>query len=181
LKRYLSAVSFIFTITAILWGIALLGQIIPLQQFGIMPRTLVGLRGIVFAPFLHADLVHVAANTVSLAVLMWVMLTVERRDFVKITLWLMLLGGLGTWLIGRPAYHIGASTIIYGYIGYLLLLGFYRKTWSSIIVSILVFIFYGTALWGLMPHFGFVSWEGHLSGFVAGIIVVRGRYRRKRR
>ena len=95
-----------------------------LNRFGIRPRTLAGLRGILFAPFLHGDFEHLIANIIPLITLGWFVMLREISDFFVVTLLSMLVGGLGTWLIGQPgSVHIGASGLVFGYLGFLLLRG----------------------------------------------------------
>ncbi len=161
-------------IVALLWVILVAGMILPLNEYGIRPRTLAGLSGILFAPFIHSGIDHLVANSVSLIILGSVFLSLERKLSVYLLLQIMILGGLGTWLIGRSNYvHIGASGIIYGILGYLLTIGIFKRSFGTIAVSLAVFFLYGGAVWGIFPSGGFVSWESHLCGLIAGIITAR--------
>lgn len=161
-------------IVALLWVILVVGMILPLHEYGIRPRTLAGLSGILFAPFIHSGIDHLVANSISLIILGSVFLSMERKLSVYLLLQIMLLGGLGTWLIGRSNYvHIGASGIIYGILGYLLTIGIFKRSFGTIAVSLAVFLLYGGAVWGIFPSGGFVSWESHLCGFIAGIVTAR--------
>lgn len=145
-----------------------------LNQYGIVPRNVTGLRGIVFAPFLHANFTHLVANTLPFASLAWFVMLRRMRDFVIVSLTVMLIGGLGTWLIG-PSYsvHIGASGVIFGYLGFLLARGFFERSWIAILLSLAVAFVYGGALWGVLPGQAGVSWQGHLFGFIGGVLAAK--------
>jgi membrane associated rhomboid family serine protease len=146
-----------------------------LAGFGIVPRTVSGLVGIPFSPLLHASPAHLLANALPLFVLL-ILLFWDRHYYPVVTLasiWFF--SGLGTWLIGRgsddgrPIVHIGASSIIFGLVAYLIVAGFLMKSWRSAIVALFVLIGFGGIFYGAMPHAGPISWEGHLSGALAGV------------
>ncbi|MEC4803406.1 MAG: rhomboid family intramembrane serine protease [Jaaginema sp. PMC 1079.18] len=161
---------------AIFWVVEILDLVLfqgNLDRFGIMPHTLIGLRGIIFAPFLHGGLGHLIANTVPFLVLGWLVMWQRTSDFFIVTPIVMLVGGLGTWLLGGNAVHIGASGLIYGYFGFLLLRGFYERSLGSIILSLVVFFLYGSIIWGVLPSDPRISWQGHLFGFVGGVLAAR--------
>ncbi len=145
-----------------------------LNRFGIMPHSLVGLRGILFAPFLHGGLGHLIANTIPFVILGWLVMLQETSDFWIVTVLTMLVGGLGVWLFGAPSsVHIGASILIFGYLGFLLLRGYFQRNLASIFLSLLVFFVYGGLVWGVLPgQFG-ISWQGHLFGFLGGVLAAR--------
>jgi membrane associated rhomboid family serine protease len=86
---------------------------------------------------------------------------------------IIIVGGLGVWLIGRPAYHVGASGLVFGYFGFLVARGWYEKSIPSVIISIFVIIFYGSMIWGVFPVVPYISWESHLFGFLAGILAAK--------
>lgn len=163
-------------IVALMWlaeiADTLLGH--RLLLLGIVPRTLVGLRGILFAPLLHAGFWHLAANTIPFLVLGWLVMLDRIRDFVVVTALVMLLGGFGVWLIG-PAHsiHIGASGLIFGYLGFLLLRGFFQRSPAWIALAIFVGLAYGGLLWGVLPTLPGVSWQSHLCGLLAGAFAAR--------
>ncbi len=168
-------------IVFILWVILIIGFVFPIENFGIKPRTAAGLPGIIFAPFIHAGINHLITNSISLLILGSIFLTMERKLSFMLVLHIIIIGGFGTWLIGRSEYtHVGASGVVYGILGYLLTMGFFIRNLRAIIVSIVVFVLYGGAIWGIFPTMSFVSWESHLCGFVAGILTAE-RYAKKRR
>src|SRR2546426_543929 len=146
-----------------------------LAGFGIVPRTVSGLIGIACSPLLHASPAHLLANALPLFVLL-ILLFWDRHYYPVLTLasiWFF--SGLGTWLIGRgsddgrPIVHIGASSIIFGLVTYLIVAGFLMNSWRSAIVALLVLICFGGIFYGLLPHAGPISWEGHLSGALARV------------
>jgi membrane associated rhomboid family serine protease len=147
---------------------------LPLNRYGILPRTEVGLLGIVFSPLLHANMQHLLANAIPLFVLLVLLLSDRTYRPYRTLIVVWLASGLGTWLIGRgEAVHIGASAIIFALAAFLITAGFFLKSWRSATMALLVFIFYGGIFYGVLPHAGPISWEGHLCGAVAGIWTAR--------
>jgi membrane associated rhomboid family serine protease len=179
--RWMVGGATILTFVALLYLVELIDLLTnhSLDGNGIRPQTTDGLWGIIFAPALHANWQHLMANTIPLLVLGFLMTLAGISRFVWATAIIWILGGLGTWLIGNvgsscgPTDHIGASGLIFGYLAFLLVFGlFVRKVWD-IIIGLVVLFLYGGVLLGAMPvlhQCGGVSWQGHLSGGVAGII-----------
>ena len=140
-----------------------------LDQLGIKPRTILGLRGIFLAPFLHGSFGHLITNTIPFLTLGWLTMLQKTKHFYIVSFLTMIIGGLGIWLFGAPrSVHIGASILIYGYLGFLLLRGYFQKNMPSILLSLVVFFLYGGLLWGVLPSSINISWEGHLFGFIGG-------------
>lgn len=157
----------------VVWGVFAVSLLAPpIDRFGVVPRTLVGLVGIPAMPFLHADLGHLLGNTVPLVVLLSLLAGSRARSW-RIVAGVVLLGGLLLWLFGRPANHIGASGLIFGLISFLIVAGFIEKRTVPLLISLLVgFLYGGTLVWGVLPRIGSeVSWDGHLAGAVAGAVV----------
>lgn len=149
---------------------------------GIYPRQLDGLQGILWAPFLHGNFRHLVANTLPLFTLGGLIMLGEAGDFFIVTAISALVSGLGTWLIGAPnSVHVGASGVIFGYFGYLLLRGYFDRSAFAITASVLVIIFYGSFIWGVLPNQPGVSWEGHLFGFLGGCLAAWSLTRSSRR
>ena len=161
-----------------------------LEQDGIRPLEVDGLWGILWAPLLHANWAHLVANTVPALVLGFLVSLAGMARFVYATVIVWILGGLGTWLIGNigaPAgvetNHIGASGLIFGWLTFLIVFGFFTRHAWQIVVGIVVFLVYGGILWGALPGTFGVSWQGHLCGGVAGVLaayVLSGPERRAR-
>ena len=146
---------------------------------GIVPRTSYGLTGIVMAPFLHASLQHLIANTIPFVILGAIILLRGTNAFTFVLLVSAAFAGLGTWLFGAPqTQHIGASGVVFGFFGYVLLRAIYDRRISSVLIALVVAAVYGATLFtSLMPVAG-VSWTGHVFGFVGGVTSARLRYRR---
>lgn len=164
------------SLLAIMWLVEILDFMLQgaLKQFGIIPRNLTGLRGLVFAPFLHANFPHLIANTLPFALLAWFVMLRRMRDFVIVSVVVMLIGGLGTWLSGASnSVHIGASGLIFGYLGFLMARGFFERSWSAVLLSLITGFAYGSALWGVLPGQADISWQGHLFGFIAGVLAAK--------
>jgi len=140
-----------------------------LNGLGVRPRTLEGLRGIVLAPFLHGNFAHLAANTVPFAVLGWFVIMQGVREFWVVTGVTAVASGLGMWLFGsNGSVHIGASGLIFGYFGFLLLRGYFERSASAVFWALIVVLLYGGMIWGVLPgHIG-ISWQAHLFGFIGG-------------
>lgn len=145
-----------------------------LDRFGIRPRQISGLWGVLFAPFLHASFRHLIANTVPFLVLGWLVMLREISDFGVVTLVTLLVSGLGVWLLAPAnSIHLGASGLIFGYLGYLLLRGYFERSLISILLAMGVGLLYGGFLWGVLPTQQGISWQGHLFGFVGGGLAAR--------
>lgn len=148
-----------------------------LNQFGVIPRTTVGLRGILFAPFLHGNLNHLIANTLPFLALGWMVMLRDARHFVPVTLFSMFGAGLMAWTLGAPgSVHIGASGVVFGYLGFLLLAGVYTRSFWSIVLSLVTAGLWGGLVLGIAPGQAGISWQAHLGGFIGGILAAR-RYR----
>lgn len=146
---------------------------------GIRPLEADGLWGVLFAPLLHANWAHLMANTGPALVLGFLVALAGLSRFVWATAIVWILGGFGTWLIGDmgspcgPTDHIGASGLIFGWLTFLLVFGFFIRSGWQIAIGIIVLFLYGGVLWGAVPVLnvcGGVSWQGHLCGGIAGIL-----------
>jgi membrane associated rhomboid family serine protease len=145
-----------------------------LNAFGIVPHSLIGLRGILFAPFLHGGFYHVAANTAPFIILGWLVMLRKISDFYFVSVVSAIVSGLGTWLIGSPcSVHVGVSGVVFGYFGYLLFRGYFERSFVAIAISIAIAVTYGGLIWGVFPTNPYISWEGHLFGFIGGIIAAK--------
>lgn len=166
-------------ILAVLWGLEIVDELLfagMLDWFGVHPRTLFGLIGVLASPLLHGDLYHLLSNTAGLLIFGSVVLLWSRKEFAAVTVASMLIGGLGVWLIGASgSVHIGASGVVFGYFGYVLMRGWYERKPLSIIISIAVAWMFGSLLAGAIPGLAGpgISWEGHLFGMLGGVLVAR--------
>ena len=128
-----------------------------------------GLWGIPLAPFLHGGFGHALSNTVPLLMLGGLVAARGWQTLLGVTLFVVLLGGAGVWLVARGASHIGASGLVFGYFGYLVARGWYDRRIVSILIAVVVIVVYGGLIFGVLPTDGRVSWEGHLTGLIAGV------------
>ena len=142
----------------------------PLVVLGIRPRRFTGLIGILFCPVLHQNFNHLFFNSIPLFVLGLILLTQNVNTFMIITTLILVLGGFLVWLLARPARHIGASGLISGYFGYILVLAYFKPGYTSVFLAVLVLYYFGSILFGLFPREAKVSWESHLYGFISGIL-----------
>lgn len=168
LKRDLAGVVLLI---AIIWIVFALDTFLPLENLGLVPRTFRGLFGIVAMPFLHGDFKHLLGNTIPLAVTM-LLLAGSRANSGAIVALITVLCGLGLWLFGRTALHIGASGVVFGLITFHVFAGIFEKRLQSVLIAAIVGLLYAsTLLHGVVPFQKGVSWEGHLIGAVAGALV----------
>ena len=139
--------------------------------YGIYPRSFKGLRGVILSPFIHGDIKHLYHNSAPLFVLLFSLLYFYRDIAWKVLIYGTLLSGLMTWIIARKSYHIGASGIIYLLFSFIFFSGIIRKNYRLVAVSLMVIFLYGSMVWYVLPVKENVSWEGHLSGFVFGLLL----------
>jgi membrane associated rhomboid family serine protease len=165
---------FLLVFLTALWGLELIDTLLlgqRLNHLGIRPRSLSGLWGIVFAPLLHGNLLHLLTNTLPFLVLGFLLMLRGQLEFLRVTVLIWLIGGLGIWLTGGPnTIHLGLSMVVFGYLGYLLSSAYYQRNLNNVLIALLVGFLYGGMIFGVLPlRFG-VSWQGHLFGFVAGVL-----------
>lgn len=172
----------VFYFIAVLWGIYLIDVFIPVDftQFGIVPRTIKGLVGIIFSPLIHANLLHLSSNTIPIFVLLVVLYTFYKKEATTVIITSVLITGFLVWVFGRSASHVGISGLIYSLAAFLIVAGFLRKDFKSVLVSVFVVVLYGGLIWGIFPGKFWVSWEGHLFGAVAGILMAFYLFKRNK-
>lgn len=147
---------------------------LTLDVFGIHPRQTIGLVGVLLSPLLHANWVHLSANAIPLLVLLTLLYWDPRYRPGTTLGWIWIISGLGTWAIGRPeTVHIGASSLVYGLVAYLMAAGILMRSWRSAVIALTVGVGFSGIWYGALPQDGPVSWEGHLCGAIAGIIAAR--------
>lgn len=142
-----------------------------LVQFGILPRTLFGLTGIICAPFLHGNLEHLYNNSIPLLILLAALRYFYHDLFFRTVVNGILFSGLITWIIGRDSIHIGASSLIYVLASFIFFKGIITKYYRLIALSLVVVLIYGSMIWYIFPNVKEgISWEGHLSGLLTGFV-----------
>lgn len=175
MKNLKNGLSFGLSCLVLIWVVMIISFFFPLSQYGIIPRE-ISLRafiGLFFYPFIHGDLGHILANSLPL----FVLTTALAANYPKLTTRIMFLSALITgvllWLFGRSgAVHIGASGLILSLIGFLVFNAPFRRDWKSLLIAVIIGFFYWTAIFGIFPSSDSrVSWEGHLFGFLVGILL----------
>ena len=136
-------------------------------KYGIFPRDVTTLTGIITAPFIHSDWGHLISNTFPTFILSALMVTFYKRLIIPVYVGVFLLTGISVWLFARESYHIGISGVVYGLIGFIFWSGLFRDNIRSIILSLIILIVYSGYFHGLTPEEG-VSWESHLFGGLSG-------------
>ena len=156
----------------LMWGLEVFDYVFGaanLDQYGVKPRSIGGLKGVLTMPFLHGGFDHLISNSLPFLVLGWLILLRGPKDFFFVFFVTAAAGALLPWLIGSGnSVHIGASGVVFGFLGFLLAAGVFERKVSSIAVALLVGFVYGGVLWGVLPNNPGISWEGHMGGFVGG-------------
>jgi membrane associated rhomboid family serine protease len=156
---------------AVIWVVFALDQVLPLELLGLIPRTFGGLTGVVAMPFLHGNFQHLMGNTIPLAITL-LLLAGSRANSGAIVVLITVIGGLGLWIFGRSAIHIGASGLVFGLIAFHVFAGIFEKRFQSIAIAFVVGALYATTfIKGVIPMQEGVSWDGHLFGGIAGVLV----------
>ena len=157
---------------AVMWAVEAVNLSMDhrLVEWGILPRAVSGLLGIPLSPFIHGSPSHALSNSIPLVVMERAVLMQGVRRFVALSLLVIFGGGGIVWLMARASFHVGASGVVFGYFGYLLGRGWYEHTLKAILIAIVALVLYGGVLLGLAPTSSEISWEGHLAGFLVGIL-----------
>ena len=166
-QSFVIPIRFVF----IIWATFALDLIIPfdLARLGIYPRTLSGLTGILFAPMIHGSLIHLISNTFPILFLGSVLFFFYDRIARQVFFQCYFITSILVWIFGRSSLHIGASGLLYGIAAFLISIGLFRKDFKSILISIVILIFYGGLIYGVFPSQPGVSWESHLLGAIVGV------------
>ncbi|MFC2080029.1 rhomboid family intramembrane serine protease [Bacteroidota bacterium] len=170
-RRIFNSIFFPLVFLVLIWVIKFfeISMELDFVQSGVLPRKLSGLKGILFSPLIHGDWKHLFDNSIPVFILSFALFYFYRGISFTIFFFIYIIGGMILWIIGRDAYHIGASGIIYGLATFLFLSGVIRRIRHLMAISLLVVFLYGSLIWGLLPFDYKVSWEGHLSGAIVGI------------
>ena len=150
-----------------------------IEKIGVKPRSVDGIIGILTHPFFHSthnpngevDINHILNNSIPLLVLGFSLFYYFKDASYQIFFWLYIGTGVWLWSFGRPGNHIGASGIVYALFGFILFIGFFKKNKNLLALSLLTIFIYGSMIWGLFPTDEKISWEGHLSGFIIGLVL----------
>ena len=172
-RKNLKSLKFSVIILIIIWSVKLFEIVFDYDftEYGVLPRKFNGLIGILFSPLIHSDVNHLLSNSLPVIILCLLIFNFYSQIAKKILIYLYFISGLWLWCIGRESFHIGASGLIYAMASFLFFSGILRKNSQLSAVALLVIFIYGGLFWGLFPIHKNVSWEGHLTGFIAGILV----------
>jgi membrane associated rhomboid family serine protease len=170
--RPVQALIVIGAFTALLYLIEIVDAAMSgrLDQFGIQPRTLGGLDGVLWAPLLHHGWAHLFANTLPVLLFGFLAMSSGIGQWVMVTLTIWLFSGLGVWLVGGEGTTVGASGIAFGWLAFLLVRGIFNRAFGQIVVAVALFMYWGSTLLGVLPGNPGVSWQGHLFGAIGGIL-----------
>jgi len=162
-----------FILVVILWIVKFLEIVFETSfaDYGVFPRHTEGLIGIALSPLIHADFEHLISNSIPLLVLGAALIYFYKELAYRVFILSWLLSGFWLWIIGRENYHIGASGVLYGLVTFLFFSGVFRKHTGLMALSLLVVFLYGGLVWGIFPLFKIISWESHLCGSLAGILL----------
>lgn len=159
---------FVFTIWFVYWLEIKFGW--NFNKFGVLPRTFQGFRGVFLSPFIHSDTSHLFNNSVPLFVLSASLFYFYKEVAVKVLIYGGILTGLFTWSIGRESYHIGASGVVYLLFSFVFFSGIIKRHFRLVAMSLITIFLYGSMIWYILPVKEGISWEGHLSGFLVGLV-----------
>lgn len=178
-KKIILSLFFPILFIAVLWIIKLYENTLDfsLVRFGIYPREAKGLWGILLSTFIHADFNHLINNSLALLILGTITFYFYNQAAPKVILFCWIVGGIFLWIFGRSAWHIGASGIVYSLVAFLFFSGVFRRYTPLMAISLFVVFVYGSLVWGMLPIDHKISWEGHLAGFISGIVMA-WRYRK---
>lgn len=178
-----SRIADIILLLASMWLVYVSQVFLPydLSSFGIIPRTVTGLLHIPAAPWVHHSLTHILFNSIPFFVLGYLVRMNGRTEFWEITILIIILGGLGTWLIGFSGLHGGASGLIMGYWSYILTNAYFTRSIKSIVLAMVTLFFYGGLFLILLDVRPNISWAGHASGFLAGALTAWIKYKTSRK
>jgi membrane associated rhomboid family serine protease len=167
------ALILMLTAAAVLWGIQIVNAAHhqSLDRFGLRPRRVDGLWGVLTEPFLHASYGHLFSNTVPLILIGWALLLSGVRVWLIVSGLVIAIGGLATWLVAPSGVIVGASGLIFGWLGYLIARAYFSRKLKWIVIAVMMLVFFGTLLANLLPSYDSnVSWQAHVCGFAAGIV-----------
>ena len=172
-KKLIKTIKYPLVFLLIMWSIKFIEIFYNTSyvDFGVLPRSFEGLKGILFSPIIHKDFNHLINNSMPIIVLGSSLIYFYPEIKFKLISWLYFTSGILLWGIGRESFHIGASGFIYALAGFIFFSGLMKKNKRLSALSLIVVFIYGSMFWGLLPTHENVSWEGHLSGLITGLII----------
>jgi len=175
MPKFLTRIPTALYLLAIMWLVLAVEMILPgnLNSWGILPRQLNGLLGIPFAPFIHHGIWHLAANSIPFAILGVLIGLNEKNSILEITFLGILLTGLGVWLIGSRAYHVGASGLVMVYWAYLIADGWFERSVKAMLLACITIVLYGGMIFIFLDMRTHISWSSHAIGALSGVLIAR--------
>ena len=172
-KNLINTLKYPLFFLLIMWSVKIFEILYNISyiDLGVFPRSFKGLKGVFFSPFIHKDLGHLINNSMPILVLGSSLIYFYPRIKFRLVVWLYFTCGILLWGIGRSSFHIGASGFIYALASFIFFSGLMKKNKRLSALSLAVVFIYGSMFWGLLPTHENVSWEGHLSGLIAGLII----------
>ena len=171
--RLLKTAKFPLIFIIIIWAVKLIELSLETTfvDYGVLPRKLSGIKGIIFSPFIHKDIKHLLNNSIPILILGSSLCFFYKKNYKIIFPLLFIISGVFLWCLGRMNLHIGASGIVYSLASFIFFSGIISKNKNLSALSLIVIFIYGSLFWGLFPTHQEISWEGHLSGFISGLIL----------
>ena len=171
--RLLKTAKFPLIFIIIIWAVKLIELSLETTfvDYGVLPRKLSGIKGIIFSPFIHKDIKHLLNNSIPILILGSSLCFFYKKNYKIIFPLLFIISGVFLWCLGRMNLHIGASGIVYSLASFIFFSGIISKNKNLSALSLIVIFVYGSLFWGLFPTHQEISWEGHLSGFISGLIL----------
>jgi membrane associated rhomboid family serine protease len=172
-SNFVLAVKIVFAFVVVMWSVFVFEQLlqINLSQFGLRPRSASGLLGLVTTPLLHGSLGHILSNSLPLFIGGVAMLFLYPNSAARALPMIYVGSAALAWLFARPSVHIGASGLVYGLLAFVFVSGMIRRDLRSVGVSLMIFFFYGSMIWGVLPLERSTSWELHFSGLLIGVLL----------
>ena len=177
--NFILALKIVLALASVMWAVFVVDQLtgLGLIHFGLIPRNLVGLLGLVSAPLLHYNLAHIGSNTLPLVIGGTMMLFLYPNASVRALPVIWIGSGMLAWIFARDSIHIGASGLIYGLLAFVFVSGVIRRDLRSIGAALVIWFMYGSMIWGILPAGRGMSWELHASGLALGVaMAVRYRH-----
>ncbi|HFA48651.1 MAG TPA: rhomboid family intramembrane serine protease [Bacteroidetes bacterium] len=170
-KRIIDSLRLPVQLVALLWGVHFIQMVSGMDfgKFGVFPREVFGLRGILFSPLIHSGLPHLISNSAPLFVLSLMIVYFYPRVAKRSMLMIYFLTGLAVWIFARRVFHIGASGVVYGLVSFVFWMGIFRRSLKSIVLALIVTVLYSSYFLGILPNQEGISWESHLLGGLVGI------------
>lgn len=172
-KRFLYSVIFPLFFLLIIWFVKITEVLLNLDftSLGIFPLRIKGLTGILTAPLIHSDFGHLIANSIPILILGTGLFYFYNKIAYKVFFLSYFIANIWIWLGARQAYHIGASGLVYSFASFLFFSGVLSRNMKLMAISLLVVFLYGSMVWGVLPIQPHISWESHLLGAIAGLVL----------